>query len=222
MTSSGNMPPVCSKSIRRSVASSKPKRFAIPGRNHTGSTAHLVAATTPFSLRTVPSGFRRPVRTDGASAICAQNCAELRRNARHTGVHRLTHLVELQVGRGHRDRRRGAAAARLAGAALAADEVAPRVDGDDLLGVCEDGWGLSDLRRIARRIAQNCAAYRTTPGTGRSARRARCARDRAASTGRAASSPPVEEETACELWGLGRGVCGVTQSSCCFATDTAR
>ena len=45
VTSSGYMPPVSSKSARRSSGLADPrKRFATPGSHHTGSTAILVTA----------------------------------------------------------------------------------------------------------------------------------------------------------------------------------
>mmetsp|Transcript_19902 Transcript_19902/g.50343 ORF Transcript_19902/g.50343 Transcript_19902/m.50343 type:complete len:244 (+) Transcript_19902:759-1490(+) len=63
VTSSGNMPPVCSKSMRRSVASSSLKRRAMPGRYQTGSIAHLITETTQPSCRMVPSTLSRPAAT---------------------------------------------------------------------------------------------------------------------------------------------------------------
>ena len=59
VTSSGYMPPVSSKSARRSSASLTPKRRATPGSHQTGSTAILVTAAEPSSSRMRPSGFRR-------------------------------------------------------------------------------------------------------------------------------------------------------------------
>ena len=60
VTSSGNMPAVCSNSVRRRWVSLQPKRLAISGRYHTGSMAALVTTTSPDSRRIAPSGFRRP------------------------------------------------------------------------------------------------------------------------------------------------------------------
>eukprot|EP00962_Isochrysis_galbana_P057499 scaffold29908_cov101-Isochrysis_galbana.AAC.1 len=47
VTSSGNIPPVCSYRVRRKSVSSTPKRDAMPGRCHTGSMAALVVTTAP-------------------------------------------------------------------------------------------------------------------------------------------------------------------------------
>ena len=63
MTSSGNMPPVCSNSTRRNCPSATSKRRAIPGRCQTGSIAAFVTRTSPLSCRIVPSGTRRPAAT---------------------------------------------------------------------------------------------------------------------------------------------------------------
>ena len=63
MTSSGNIPPVCSKSLRRSVPSSSLKRFATPGKCQTGSMEALMQWTTPPSSRILPSGTSRPFAT---------------------------------------------------------------------------------------------------------------------------------------------------------------
>ena len=59
VTSSGNMPPVCSNSVRRSSPSDVPNRAATPGRYQTGSTATLVTEISPVSCRTAPSAFSR-------------------------------------------------------------------------------------------------------------------------------------------------------------------
>jgi hypothetical protein len=47
VTSSGNIPPVCSYRVRRRSVSSTPKRAAMPGRCQTGSIAALVVTTAP-------------------------------------------------------------------------------------------------------------------------------------------------------------------------------
>ena len=60
VTSSGNIRPVSSNSVRRSSASVHPKRRATPGRYHTGSSATLVTTAAPESRRMTPSGRRRP------------------------------------------------------------------------------------------------------------------------------------------------------------------
>ncbi len=54
------MPPVCSKSFCRSTDSSSLNRLAMPGRNHTGSIAHLTALTTPSAVSSAPSGCSLP------------------------------------------------------------------------------------------------------------------------------------------------------------------
>ena len=51
VTSSGNMPPVCSNSLVRRVPSSSLKRLAIPGRYQTGSIEHLTQFITPSAIR---------------------------------------------------------------------------------------------------------------------------------------------------------------------------
>ena len=61
MTSSGNMPPVSSNSVRRSSVSEQPKRAATPGRYQTGSIATLVTSAAPPSRRTRPSATSRPL-----------------------------------------------------------------------------------------------------------------------------------------------------------------
>ena len=63
MTSSGNMPPVCSNSVRRSSLSVQPNRLATPGRYHTGSVAALVTAISRADLTILPSTVK-PVRLD--------------------------------------------------------------------------------------------------------------------------------------------------------------
>ena len=60
VTSSGYIPPVSSKSVRRSSASVQPKRCATPGSHHTGSTAALVTTAEPLLQSTSPSGLSRP------------------------------------------------------------------------------------------------------------------------------------------------------------------
>ena len=73
--SSGNMPPVCSKRPRRSAASVRPKRLAMPGRYHTGSTAAFTTLTSPLAHRILPSGLRRPAAMASRSSgmlMCAR------------------------------------------------------------------------------------------------------------------------------------------------------
>ena len=60
MTSSGYIPPVSSKRLRRSAASLQPKRRATPGSHQTGSMAALVTTAEPFSNSTLPSAFSLP------------------------------------------------------------------------------------------------------------------------------------------------------------------
>ena len=55
VTSSGNMPPVCSNRWRRRSVSDAPQRAATPGNHHTGSIATLVQVTSPVAVTTCPS-----------------------------------------------------------------------------------------------------------------------------------------------------------------------
>ena len=74
VTSSGNMPAVCSKSARRSADSFTSKRAAIPGSHQTGSMAALVTRTSPATERMSPSGLRRPAAIAARSSgmlMCA-------------------------------------------------------------------------------------------------------------------------------------------------------
>ena len=59
VTSSGYMPPVSSKSARRSSPSPTLKRFATPGSHQTGSIAILVTAAELSGNSTLPSTCRR-------------------------------------------------------------------------------------------------------------------------------------------------------------------
>mmetsp|Transcript_5105 Transcript_5105/g.16397 ORF Transcript_5105/g.16397 Transcript_5105/m.16397 type:complete len:200 (+) Transcript_5105:740-1339(+) len=74
VTSSGNMPPVCSNSLRRSASSSSLKRRATPGRCQTGSMEALMQETTPPSRRIVPSAESRPSRS--ASTISGMRASK--------------------------------------------------------------------------------------------------------------------------------------------------
>ena len=60
VTSSGNMPAVCSNRVRRRFVSVVPKRRAMPGRCQTGSMAALTTETAPPVCSTVPSLAKRP------------------------------------------------------------------------------------------------------------------------------------------------------------------
>jgi hypothetical protein len=74
VTSSGNMPAVCSKSARLRALSFTSKRLARPGRYQTGSMAALVTRTSPLRASTSPSGCRRPAATASFSSgmlMCA-------------------------------------------------------------------------------------------------------------------------------------------------------
>ena len=60
VTSSGNMPAVCSNSVRRRLVSVAPKRSAMPGRCQTGSMAILTTDRLPLGCTTAPSLASRP------------------------------------------------------------------------------------------------------------------------------------------------------------------
>ena len=66
VTSSGNMPAVCSNNVRRNSVSAQPNRCAMPGRYHTGSMAILATAMLPLPCTRSPSALSRPA----ASALC--------------------------------------------------------------------------------------------------------------------------------------------------------
>ena len=74
VTSSGNMPAVCSNNVRRRWVSLQPKRLAISGRYHTGSIAALVTTTSRPLRKIAPSICKRPASMASSSSgrrMCA-------------------------------------------------------------------------------------------------------------------------------------------------------
>ena len=111
VTSSGNMPPVCSNRWRRRLVSPMPQRSATPGRYQTGSSATLVQLTSPCSRDDAPSGCSR------------------------SKPHRMLELRHGEARMRDRDRRPDVPAVReLAGERLAHD-VAVGIERDDLLRI---------------------------------------------------------------------------------------
>ena len=125
VTSSGNMPPVCSNRWRRRSVSDAPQRAATPGSHHTGSIATLVQVTSPVAVTTPPveldllephrvlqlgHGQARPGHRDGRADVPAVGELLGERLADDVPVgierHDPAGIRPLRVGP-HRHRRRG-------------------------------------------------------------------------------------------------------------------
>ncbi len=124
VTSSGNMPPVCSNSVRRRSASAQPKRVATPGRYQTGSMRGLDDDDVAARLA---APCRRPAAGPRAIASAQLGQADVRLG---DGDGRLDVVALLEVG-----------------AEGVADDRAERIERDDLLRIGPRGKRPDRVRR---------------------------------------------------------------------------
>ncbi len=109
VTSSGNMPAVCSNRLRRSCVSVVPKRCAMPGRYQTGSIAILTTDRLPLAWMALPSAFSRPAASASRISIRSSRAR-----------------VIAMLGRMSRP-------SAISGLNASGDQMPPRIERDDLL-----------------------------------------------------------------------------------------